>query len=108
MPEVQECVVGQGANESKQHYNAKRELYEFLNRYGIEAFMEHEVPGQRQGWMRRVDVGVPSLKLAFEIERGNASYAKWRARQLEAKGWRVIRLPIKEAHEQHPTPRPGP
>ncbi len=95
MPEVQERVVGQTENESGDHYNAKRELCEFLNRWGIEAFMEYELPGRRQGWTRSADVGVPSLKLDFEIERGNVKYAEWRAEGLEAQGWRVIRLPIK-------------
>jgi competence CoiA-like predicted nuclease len=88
-------MVGQGEGESDQHYNAKRELCEFLNRWGIEAFMEHPIPGRRQGWTRSADVGVPSLKLDFEIERGNAKYAEWRAEDLETQGWRVIRLPIK-------------
>ena len=80
----------QVSNESWLHLQTKYAIAEALKAAGLDANIEHPVPGRWSNPMR-IDVAVPSLKLAIEVRVGNtnSTNAKWKAERLEAMGWRT-------------------
>ena len=81
------------AGESFSHWQTKRAIAESLKAAGLDATVEHEI-SQGTGYCLRVDVAVPSLNLAIEVQRGNLGYAHLKERKLTQLGWQVSTILI--------------
>ena len=87
--------------ESEDHYSIKAQLVEGLTAAGLDAVDEHRITfpgiryecdyGDRRDRWATVDIAIPSMKLAIEVEITKPRPSdRWHL--LEQHGWRVLRF----------------